>query len=194
MNSFDYLKDEGHNYNWLYKKFWKFLLMDISKIKQTYIKVNKSGMTMSKYKIIDCMLFLNPTLKLAYTLKEEFREFIATATIDTAEEELIELIDKFKEAHIPEYAPFINIMESWFFEIINSFNTINGYKITNGPMERVNRDIKTINNISFGSTNFPRMRNRIMFAINKDAPISPYRKKNTNKRIGKPRGAYKKNK
>ena len=194
MKSYEFLKDEGHNYYWLYKKFWKFLLMDISKIKQTYIKVNKSGMTMSKYKIIDCMLSLNPTLKLAYNLKEEFREFIATATIDTAEEELIELINKFKDAHIPEYAPFINIMESWFFEIINSFNTINGYKITNGPMERVNRDIKTINNISFGSTNFSRMRNRIMFAINKDAPISPYRKKNTNKRTGKPRGAYKKDK
>ena len=83
-------------------------------------------------------------------------------------------------------------MEKWFHEIINSFNTINGHKITNGPMERVNRDIKTLNGISFGSTNFPRMRNRIMFAINEGAPISPYRKKNTNKRIGKPRGKYKK--
>ena len=28
---------------------------------------------------------------------------------------------------------------------------INGHKITNGPMERVNRDIKTIFGISFGS-------------------------------------------
>lgn len=192
MKSYEFLKDEGHNYYWLYKKFWKFLLMDISKIKQTYIKVNKSGMTMSKYKIIDCMLSLNPTLKLAYTLKEEFREFIAAASIDDAESRLIELIDMFKNAHIAEYAPFINIMESWFYEIINSFNTINGHKITNGPMERVNRDIKTLNNISFGSTNFSRMRNRIMFAINEGAPISPYRKRNTNKRIGKPRGAYKK--
>ena len=31
-----------------------------------------------------------------------------------------------------------------------------------------------------------------MFVINEDAPISPYRKKNTNKRIGRPRGSYKK--
>ena len=192
MKSYEFLKDKGHNYYWLYKKFWKFLLIDISKIKQHYIKVTKSGMTMSKYKIIDCMLSLNPTLKLAYTLKEEFREFIATASIDDAESRLIELIDMFKNAHITEYAPFINIMESWFNEIINSFNTINGHKITNGPMERVNRDIKTLNNISFGSTNFSRMRNRIMFAINDGAPISPYRKRNTNKRIGKPRGTYKK--
>ena len=192
MNHFEYLKYENHNYYWLYKKYWKLLLMNISDIKGTYITVNKSGMRMSKYKIIECMLSLNPTLKIAYELKEEFRNFIATATIDTAEYELIELIAKFKDAHISDYAPFINIMEKWFHEIINSFNTINGHKITNGPMERVNRDIKTLNGISFGSTNFPRMRNRIMFAINEGAPISPYRKKNTNKRIGKPRGKYKK--
>jgi transposase len=149
-------------------------------------------MIMTKYKIIDCMLTLNPKLKLAYSLKEEFREFIATASIDDAESRLIELIEMFKAAHIVEYVPFINIMENWFHEIINSFNTINGHKITNGPMERVNRDIKTLNAISFGSTNFDRMRNRIMFVINEDAPISPYRKKNTNKRIGRPRGSYKK--
>ena len=192
MKNYEHLKDEGHNYYWLYKKFWRFLVMDISKIKKHYIKVNKSGMIMTKYKIIDCMLTLNPKLKLAYSLKEEFREFIATASIDDAESRLLELIEMFKAAHIVEYVPFINIMENWFHEIINSFNTINGHKITNGPMERVNRDIKTLNAISFGSTNFNRMRNRIMFVINEDAPISPYRKKNTNKRIGRPRGSYKK--
>ncbi len=31
-----------------------------------------------------------------------------------------------------------------------------------------------------------------MFTINEDAPISPYRRKNTNKVPGKPRGKYKK--
>lgn len=30
-------------------------------------------------------------------------------------------------------------------------------------MERANRDIKTILRLSFGSSNFPRMRNRIMW-------------------------------
>lgn len=191
MKHYEYLKKENHNYYWLYKKFWKLLLKSISDIKDYYIVVNKSGMTMSKYKLIDCMLSLNPKLKLAYELKEEFRNFIKTATIETAEAELINLISKFKDANIPEYDPFINIMESWFNEIVNSFNMINGHKITNGPMERVNRDIKTLNDISFGSTNFYRMRNRIMFTINEDAPISPYRKNNTNKRVGKLRGKYK---
>ena len=67
----------------------------------------------------------------------------------------------------------------------------NVHKITNGPMERVNRDIKTIFGISFGSTNFIRMRNRIIYCINQDVPILAWRKKQTNKKVGKPRGKYK---
>ena len=80
---------------------------------------------------------------------------------------------------------------TWHDEIVDSFNMINGHKITNGPMERVNRDIKTIFGISFGSTNFPRMRNRIIYCINQDVPILAWRKKETNKKVGKPRGKYK---
>ena len=38
-------------------------------------------------------------------------------------------------------------------------------------MERANRDIKTILRLSFGSSNFPRMRNRIMLVMNDDSAI-----------------------
>ena len=192
MKKYEHLKYEGSNYYWLYKKFWKFLITDISKLPDHPIKVTKSGMLMSKYQIIDCMLSLDQKLYKAYELKEEYRNFVATATIDTAYDELNKLISKFKEAHIPEYSKFIKILNNWHDEIINSFNTINGHKITNGPMERVNRDIKTIFSISFGSTNFPRMRNRIMYCINQDIPILGFRKKVSNKKVGKPRGKYKK--
>ena len=61
-------------------------------------------------------------------------------------------------------------------------------------MERVNRDIKTIFSISFGSTNFTRVRNRIMFSINDSSPILYTRKNTSNKKKGKPRGPYKKKK
>ena len=190
MNKYEKLKYSGDNYYWLYKKFWKFLIMDLSRIESTPIKVTKSGMYMTKYQIIDCMLTLSDKLKVAYELKEEYRNFVATATIEIAEHELNKLIIKFKEAHISEYANFIKIMYDWHDEIINSFYRINGHKITNGPMERINRDIKTIFGISFGSSNFTRVRNRVIFCINEDAPILPYRKNTTNKRVGKIRGKY----
>ena len=59
-------------------------------------------------------------------------------------------------------------------------------------MERANLDIKTIFRLSFGSRNFPRMRNRIMFVMNSDSPILYHRKETTNKYRGKPRDNYKK--
>jgi len=121
-----------------------------------------------------------------------YRNFVATETIDTAEEKLNIIISQFKEAHIKEFADFIRIMNNWHDEIVNSFNTVNGHKITNGPMERANKDIKTIIRVSFGSNNFTRMRNRIIYCLNDDAPILSWRKKTTNKRIGNPRGNYKK--
>jgi transposase len=192
MKKYTHLKDEGSNYYWLFKKFWKFLLIDISKLPDTQIRVSKSGSYMSKYKIIEYMLTISEKLSKAYYLKEDYRNFVATATIETAENELNMLITKFKDAHIPEYSSFIKLMYNWHDEIINSFNRINGHKITNGPMERINRDIKLLFGVSFGSTNFTRVRNRIMFALNEDAPILAKKKTTTNKKIGKPRGKYKK--
>lgn len=191
MRRYEELKNQGHNYYWLYKKYKWMLLKDLSKIKDVHYVVSKSGMIMNKYQIVKCMLELDETLELAYNLMMIYRNFVATETIDTAEEKLNTIISQFKEAHIKEYADFIRIMNNWHNEIINSFNMVNGHKITNGPMERVNKDIKTIIRVSFGSNNFTRMRNRIMFCINDNAPILSYRKKNTNKQIGKPRGNYK---
>lgn len=54
---------------------------------------------------------------------------------------------------------------------INSFNRINGFVISNGGMERANRDIKTIIRISYGYSNFERLRNRIMYIKNEDVAI-----------------------
>ncbi len=190
MNHYQHLKIEGSNYYWLYKKFWKFLITDLSKLSDEPIKISKSGMVMSKYGIVENMLSLDSTLEKAYYLKEEYRNFVATASIDTAQLELDILISKFKSSGIKEYFPFIHIMEDWHDEIINSFYRINNHKITNGPMERVNRDIKTIFGISFGSTNFDRVRNRIMFSINEDSPILAWRKSKSNKKQGKARGKY----
>lgn len=190
MKKYEHLKQEGSNYYWLFKKFWKFLITDLSKLSDEPIRITKSGMYLSKYGIVENMLSLDSELQKAYDLKEEYRNFVATATIDTAQVELDSLISKFKESRIKEYYPFIHIMEDWHDEIINSFNKINGHKITNGPMERVNRDIKTIFGISFGSANFYRVRNRIIFSINEDSPILAWRKPKSNKKVGKARGKY----
>ena len=86
------------------------LLKNLSKIKDVNYVVSKSGMIMNKYQIVKCMLEIDKTLEFAYNLMMIYINFIATETIDTAEEKLNTIISQFKEAHIKEYADFIRIM------------------------------------------------------------------------------------
>ena len=192
MNNYIFLKKENNWLYWLYKKYWKLLLIDTSKLTYNTIKTSKTGQYLTPRQIISYMLEISPELKLAYELKEEYRALNSTATINNVTEWLDELILKFKSSTIKEYIPFWKLLENWHDEIINSFNRLNGHRISNGPIERVNRTIKTIIRFSFGSVNFARMRNRIMYCINDNASILYERKSNTNKTRGKTRGKYNK--
>lgn len=170
MNHFQFLKDEGHNNYWLLKKYTFLLTKDFSKIKDK-IHINKSKMTITKYQALDDVLKISPKLKLAYELKEEYRNFNFTATVDNAAESLELLISKFQDSKISEYIPFWKMLKNYRLEIINSFSRVNGYRINNGNIERKNEDIKTLFRISYGLKNFERTRNRIMYCFNKTAPI-----------------------
>lgn len=192
MKRFESLKYENSNYYWLYKKYWKFLNMDRSKLKYNSIKVNKSNMLLTPRQIVDYMLSLDDTLKRAYELKEEYLNFNFMAKLSNCEQWLDEIIYKFQIAQINEYIPFWKLLKNWRIEIINSFNYVDGKRVSNGPMERANRDIKTILRLSFGSTNFTRMRNRIMWIMNDDSAMLYSSKKYSNKRKSKARGPYKK--
>ena len=63
------------------------------------------------------------------------------------------------------------LLKNWRTEIINSFHKVNGYIISNGGMERANRDVKTLIRHAYGFRNFDRVRNRIMYVKNDDASI-----------------------
>ena len=192
MKRYEKFKYQRSNFYWLLKKYPKFLLADVSNLPDGYIKVAKNGMTMSKYQIIDYCLSIDDELKRAYELKEAYREFNLTADIYNAEEKLDELIILFQNSKISEFIPFWKMLKNWKYEIINSFTRYNGKRISNGSMERINRSIKTLYHISFGSKNFERIRNRIMYTLNNNSTILGTSKKTTNKRIGKKRNTYKK--
>ena len=60
------------------------------------------------------------------------------------------------------------------------------HRISNEPMERVNRDIKTLYRTSYGMRNFIRTRNRVMFCINQNSPILGVKKAfNNNRKLKK---------
>ena len=176
MKRYEHLKSKNDNYYWLYKKYWKKLLKDPSKLGYKKFRVNRSGMYLSEHEIVDYMLSIDSNLKEAYELLNEYRNFNSVATINNAAEMLDELIIKFHNSKIDEYHKSYKLLKNWRQEIINSFHRINGHVISNGGMERANRDIKTIIRHAYGFTNFSRLRNRIMYVKNDDASILGYRK------------------
>ena len=193
MKSFENLKKENSYYYWYFKKFWKLLLKNIKDPSVT-IEIRKTHQTMTIALLIETMLKVSDELKMAYYLKEAYREFNLTASYENAAERFDEIYEAFRTCGIKEYNKFRYLLNEWKVEIINSFFRLNGYRISNGNLERKNSDIKTIIKVSNGYTNFERLRNRIMFSINKTEPIQANRKPTTNKAIGKKRKPYKKEK
>ena len=70
------------------------------------------------------------------------------------------------------------LLYHWKNEIKNSFIRYHGKRLSNGPIEEANYRIKTILKSGNGYINFNRLRNRIMYSLNKDVPIkeNPKRK------------------
>lgn len=171
MKKYEHLKWRNDNWYWLYKKYWKKLLKDSSKLGYKKFQVTRSGMYLSEREIVDYMLSIDSDLKDAYELLKEYRNFNSVATINNAEEMLDELIIKFHNSKIEEYYKAYKLLKNWRVEIINSFHRVNGHVISNGGLERANRDIKTIIRHAYGFSNFSRLRNRIMYIKNKNIPI-----------------------
>ncbi len=170
MKRYEHLKyDNDQNY-WLLKKFNYYLNKDLGKLPE-YKFFTRFNQNLSKYQVVEYMLELDDKLRLAYELKEEYRNFNYKATTINADEWLSELIIKFQESNIEEYKPFYRLLERWKKEIVNSFIKINHYRLSNAKIERFNLKIKNYKNLSFGLRNFEQTRNRIMFSCNEDSTI-----------------------
>ena len=81
-------------------------------------------------------------------------------------------------ANLKNLEPFGKLLIHWKAEIKNSFIRYQEKRLSNGPIEGTNSRIKTILKSANGYTNFNRLRNRIMYSLNKDIPIkgNPKRK------------------
>ena len=56
---------------------------------------------------------------------------------------------------------------NWFDEIFASFNLVYGRRISNEPVEGINSRIDKILSNACGYQNFARMRNRLVYSLNK---------------------------
>lgn len=189
----DYKYDNDFTY-WVFKKFNHLLLKDRKNIHSSF-EFKRRHMTLTQEALFEEILKVDKDLKEAYELKEDYRNFNKlTNSKDEAIPKFEELLDDFYKCNSEEMRNFRSTLINWKEEILNSFIRYNKWRLSNGKMENKNNEIKRYFHSSYGLSNFPRTRNRIMYSLNEKHPVLNNPRTYTNKRTGKERGHYKKRK
>ena len=143
--------------------------------------------------LLNMTLDISPDLKLAYELKEMYREFNRTSSFEEAPEKLDHIIEVFEAANLYCYEEFVSLLKHWRQEIINSFNRpYDSRKQSNALAENINEKLKLLIAVSNGYSNFERFRARAIYCLNDRLFYSLTTSLSSNRRKGKKRGNYSK--
>ena len=93
-------------YYYMLKKFHYFFTKNFEDIYSGQIEIRKYRTKWDKYEIRKYLMSIDPDLNYAYHLKEKYREFNLTASYESCDEELNELIDDFRNSHLEEFRTF----------------------------------------------------------------------------------------
>lgn len=168
---------EADLYYYMLKKFHYFFKKNFDDIYNGNIKINKIRAKWDKWEILKYLLDIDKDLKAAYYLKAKYQEFNATASYETCDNELPDLINGFLNSPFKPFVEFGKLLSHFKEEIKNSFIVIDNRRLSNGAMEGVNSRLKCLIKNANGYRNFSRFRNRCIYTINKDVPISLYNNK-----------------
>lgn len=135
---------------------------------------------MNTYDYEDALFRIDPKLKEFRDLKEKYIIFNsrnAGKPIE-ARTELEELIPEYQTSEHEIFREFGSLLEKYKEYIINSFilaekhghGKVYNSRLSNGPMESINRKIKDLKRIGRGYRNFEHFRNRFLYAT-RQAPI-----------------------
>lgn len=143
--------------------------------------------------LYNMLLAIHPDLRLAYHLKEMYRDFNRTATEEDCEERFQQLYEAFSESDLYCYSEFVGIMAHWRTEILNSFKRpYEERRLSNALAENTNMRLRSMMTVSNGYSNFDRFRARALFCLNNHVYYSLTSRLTSLKRQGRKRGAYNK--
>jgi len=154
-------------YNWYFKKY------------------------LNEYDIQKMIFQIDPELQIVHDYYVAYKTFNQTATYEFAKENFDRIAFETDGILIKEFVPLFNTLSNWKEYIINSFIVVDGKRLSNGPTEGANSQVKKLMRVGNGYANQRRTRNRIMFCYNKDLLLSPVKEKISKIRRN-PRGKYKK--
>lgn len=177
---------------YLLKKFAWLLIKNESDLRYDRKLNRRLNRYMSYRDILNDMKTIDDTLFKAWQLKEAYQHLNQTSNVQTIESNLNNFLDQTAKANIGEFNDIAATIKNWKKEIINSFQRIGTRRISNGPIESINGQIKKIKKCGNGYTNFARFRNKAIYSINKNENFDLSGTDIIIKKKGKPRGKYKK--
>lgn len=135
---------------------------------------------MNTYDYEDALFRIDPKLRDYRDQKERYLQFNSRNAGNPlqAQKELTELIQDYSRSPHEIFREFAVLLEKYKDPIINSFimvekisnDTTYSSRLSNGPIESVNRQIKDLKRLGRGFRNFEHFRNRFLFAA-RSAPV-----------------------
>ena len=121
--------------------------------------------------LIDKMLSWDFELNAAYSMKEAYAYINRTSTSENAESRIENFIGELLIYDVKELKRIARTLRHWKQEIVNSFDRVNGQRISNGPIESVNARIDIIKLNGNGYRNFERFKLRVLYSLNENSSI-----------------------
>ena len=168
---------------YLVKNFQWIILKNQSYLK--YAKepwyVSRLGFYVDVYKLEDMLFKIDPTLKEFRKLKEKYIQFNNRYGDNSkkARPALRQLIQEYRFSGYKLFRDIADTLDYHFESIVNSFIVIERMcadgshlsRLSNGPMESLNRITKDMRRNGRGFRNFEHLRNRFLFAERKNAQM-----------------------
>ena len=121
--------------------------------------------------LIDKMLSWDFDLNAAYSMKEEYAYINRTSTSENAEKRIENFVGELIIYDVRELKKIARMFRHWKTEIVNSFDRVNGQRISNGPIESVNARIDVIKLNGNGYRNFERFKLRVLYSLNENSSV-----------------------
>ena len=182
---------KGSEEYYLLKK-WNDLLYNDQKSYGEKMKIKGLGNRWyNKYQLQQKIINIHPDLKIAQEFYILYKRNNQVTNIEGAEAMINSFINQKDIVQVKEFLPIIQMLINWKEYIINSFNIVDGRRISNGPIEGFNSNFKKMMSVANGLYSFQRFKNRLMYCYNKPNCLSPV-KETIKKRPRGKRGPYKK--
>jgi transposase len=161
---------------YLLKKYKWLILSNLSNIKyHTDLRMDKHlHCMMNTYDYESSLFSIDPHLKPLRDLKEEYIQFNTRNAGDpgSASRELDPLIRRYMKCRESIFQDYAVLLNKYRDPIINSFIMVQKYgsggiydsRLSNGPIESLNRKVKDLKRLGRGFSNFEHFRNRFLYA------------------------------